>query len=216
MWTSDGPTGTIYNRSSSGWFDGPIFVDWFKKVIIPHWKNTDGVKCLIGDNLVSHLSMEVIELCEKHSIRFCFLPPSSTHLLQPLDVSVFASLKKSWRKALLEWKLRSQNAYRSLPKTMFPAQLSLALDGISDISANVLSGFRKCGIIPLNRDEALSQLPRTANASTPRRSLDAEISESFIEFFKEHRFPYQAEPITKRKRRLQVCLTFPKQGLLDS
>ena len=66
---------TVYNRSSSGWFDGPILVDWFKKIIIPHWENTKGVKCLIGDNLASHLSMEVLELCEKHSITALFLAP---------------------------------------------------------------------------------------------------------------------------------------------
>ena len=114
MWTSD-------------CFEGPIFVDSLKKVIIPHWKNTDGVKCLIGDSLASHPSMEVLELCEKYSIRFCFLPPSSTHLLQPLDVSLPVSKRLCF-------------------------QLSLALEGITDISANILSGHRECGIIPLSRD----------------------------------------------------------------
>jgi hypothetical protein len=62
------------------------------------------VKVLIGDNLASHLSPSVLELCEAHNIRFVFLPENSTHLLQPLDVAVFGPMKKRWRQVLTEWK----------------------------------------------------------------------------------------------------------------
>ena len=130
MWTSDS-------------FDGPIFVDSLKKVIIPHWKNVEGVKCLIGDNLVSHLSMEVLELCDKHSIRFCTC--SNHWMLACLPVS-----KSHGGKLCLNGNLARRILTVLCLRLCF--QLSLALDEITDISANILSGYRKCGIIPLNRD----------------------------------------------------------------
>ena len=37
-WIRGGPLGALYNRTSSGWFDPDVFVDWFEKVIIRHAK----------------------------------------------------------------------------------------------------------------------------------------------------------------------------------
>lgn len=45
----------------------------------------------------SHHSYKVIELCKENDIRFIFLASFSTHLTQPLDVSVFTPLKSAWR-----------------------------------------------------------------------------------------------------------------------
>lgn len=86
-WTLDGPKGTRYNRSASGWFDGAIFCDWVKTVAVPFFDKKEGKRVLIGDNLSSHISVELIEFCYERNIHFVFLPPNSTHLTQPLDVS---------------------------------------------------------------------------------------------------------------------------------
>ncbi|KAJ8926170.1 hypothetical protein NQ314_021484 [Rhamnusium bicolor] len=98
-----GPPGIIYNRTKSGWFDGPTFQDWFNKVIIP-WASEP--KIIIGDNLLSHLNVEVIRACQKYNIKFVFLPPNATNITQPLDVSFFHPLKVAWRKILKEIKLK--------------------------------------------------------------------------------------------------------------
>lgn len=34
-WTENGPQGTRYNRSKSGWFDERIFDDWFHSLALP-------------------------------------------------------------------------------------------------------------------------------------------------------------------------------------
>jgi hypothetical protein len=54
-----------------------------------------------------------------YCFRFCFLPENSTHLLQPLDVSVFGPLKRRWREVLEAWKdecTLNNISYPTLPK----------------------------------------------------------------------------------------------------
>jgi len=66
----DGVSGARFNSNSSGWFDMSIFEDWFSLSFIPFIKNSNGPKFIIGDNLASHLSLEVIKLCATHNITF--------------------------------------------------------------------------------------------------------------------------------------------------
>ncbi|KAJ8938802.1 hypothetical protein NQ314_011338 [Rhamnusium bicolor] len=100
----NGSKGVHYGRNTSGWFDQPLFEDWFISIALPFLKKRSAPTVIIGDNLCSHLSYRVIELCEENYIKFCFLPQNSAHLTQPLDVSVFDPKKKAWRSALQEWK----------------------------------------------------------------------------------------------------------------
>ncbi|CAM1312259.1 Uncharacterised protein at_DN1782 [Pycnogonum litorale] len=67
-WTYGGPDSTRYNRTKSGWFDAQSFEDWFKTIALPYLRKKDGVKVLIGDNLSSHFSKDVLELCHHHNI----------------------------------------------------------------------------------------------------------------------------------------------------
>ena len=103
-WTENGPMGARYNRTKSGWFDHRVFEDWFTSLMLPILKKQDGTKAIIGDNLSSHLSLEVLRLCEENDVKFIALPPNSTHLLQPLDVAFFRPLKSHWRDVLMNWK----------------------------------------------------------------------------------------------------------------
>ena len=67
-----------------------------QQVLIPWIEGlpADDIKVVIGDNLASHISPTVLQLCREHKIQFCFLPENSTHLLQPLDVGVFGPMKR--------------------------------------------------------------------------------------------------------------------------
>ena len=50
------------------------------------------LQTLLGDNLSSHISPNVIKACEEKEIKFVCLPPNSTHITQPLDVAFFKPL----------------------------------------------------------------------------------------------------------------------------
>jgi DDE superfamily endonuclease len=65
-----GPKGAAYTCSSSGWFDMFIFEDWFEKILMPAVHHLEGKKVLVGDNLLSHISLKVIQQCRKND-RVC-------------------------------------------------------------------------------------------------------------------------------------------------
>ena len=81
-WVEGGPEGAQYNRTASGWFDAATFHDWFIKIALPELKKRDGRKVMIGDNLASHLSVDIVEKCEQNNIAFSFLPSNTTGLTQ--------------------------------------------------------------------------------------------------------------------------------------
>ena len=93
-WTENGIPNSIYRSSPTGWFD-MAFEEWFHLICLPYFQKLDSPKALIGDNLSSHISREVIASCKKSNIQFIILPPNSKHLTQPNDVAGFAPLKKS-------------------------------------------------------------------------------------------------------------------------
>ena len=82
--------GTVFSCSGNGWVTQELYLKWFKFFIasIPPIRPV----LLIEDGHASHTSIEVIELARDNDI--C-LPSHTTHLLQPLDVGVFKSLKSN-------------------------------------------------------------------------------------------------------------------------
>ena len=146
-WCEGGPDGALYNCTQSGWFDSECFKDWFIRVPLRYFKSCTGKK----DNLASHLSADVVALCEKYDIAFVCLPPNSTHVLQPLGVAVVGPMKRVWRTVLREWKLRN-TAGRPvvLPKDQFPQLLRKLLHEMQpNMTSNIRAGFQKTGIFPL-------------------------------------------------------------------
>lgn len=46
------------------------------------------------------------------------------------------------------------------PKEQFPGLLKKAIDAMSETKENLISGFRKTGILPTDKEQPLSRLPR--------------------------------------------------------
>ena len=118
-WIKNGPIGSIYDATKNGWFDMRTFDLWFSKQFLPVASHIPGQKVLIGNNLGSHFSVNVIEACKANDILFICLPPNSTHLCQLLDVAVFRALKVEWKDILDIWRCESK-CKANLPKTVFP------------------------------------------------------------------------------------------------
>ena len=210
-WTVGGPPGTRYNRSASGWFEMPTFEDWFETIALPYFSKLEGKKVLIGDNLSSHLSVEVVGKCELNQILFVFLPPNSTHILQPLDVSFFRPIKKAWRKFLEDKKRSCRGKPCSLAKDSFPLLLkSLYKEVYTNAASNIKAGFEKCGLFPLNV-KPLAMLPHDSTAPVPvhdELAVDSTsaMDSSLVSILKEMRYgdTSSAKPKVQRKKKLQV------------
>lgn len=197
-WTVGGVKGARYNRSKSGWFDAASFGDWVRNIAIPKLKNLPGKKILIGDNLSSHFSPDIVEECLRYNISFVFLPANSTHLTQPLDVAFFRPLKAIWRKILDEWKMTGDGRKSaSIPKDRFPHFLKkLMIELEKNKKNNIQSGFRKCGIIPLDRSQVLNVLPKEKN----HEHSQGDVENAVVNLLKSLRYCDAAQPRQKRKK----------------
>lgn len=204
-WTEGGYPGSRYNRSLNGWFDSITFEDWFLTVALPYFRNLDGPKVMIGDNLNSHLTVSVIQQCEENNIKFVLLPPNSTHMLQPLDVAYFRPLKAAWRNVLEKWKLKNRGV---LPKTTFPRLLKETIDIVSVKSeTNTLAGFKTCGISPFEPDAVLKKIKhlrtRTAqNHEEAGQQVERAWCDTVVELLSEIRTGSGEAP--KRGKKLSV------------
>lgn len=190
-WIENGVIGAGYNRNISGWFDIEMFEDWFSKIIIPYVRKLQGPVVLIGDNLSSHLSLNVIKICEEKRIKFIFLPPNSTHICQPLDIAFFRPLKRAWRKILEGWKIKNSGV---LPKAMFPTLLRKTFEMIGMNSAkNIISGFKAAGIYPFNCDIVLKKLPDSND------DLNTSADDKWTAAFSQHLEKFRMNPNSNKK-----------------
>ena len=185
-WTRGAPQGTMFSVSKSGWFDGPLFLQWMRDLFIPHIQGRTGQICLIGDNLAAHFSVEVVKLAVDNNIKFIFLPPNSTHLLQPLDVAVFRTVKLKWKTVLCNFRRESRRT-GPIPKELFGIQLFQLWTQLNPtISKNLQSGFRTCGLHPLDAREPLKRVVGSKDyqesaSSEIRQDLDKVLVEMLID-----------------------------------
>ncbi|CAG4990969.1 unnamed protein product [Parnassius apollo] len=138
---------TAYAVSQKGWMETSIFEKYFKNVFLPAIGNERPV-LLIYDGHSTHVDLKVIELAISENVTILKLPPHSSHILQPLDVSGMKSMKDRWEEALVKWQRLHIGA--KLPKSEFPRIITKIWDDMNPVI--LANGFKKkTGIYPLNR-----------------------------------------------------------------
>lgn len=184
-WCTGGPAGAHYSVSKSGWFDNQTFEQWFERIFLPFIQKLSGEKIVICDNLASHFSPKVIDLCLQNNIIFTTIPPNSTHIMQPLDVAFFKPLKVYWRNILETWRKETRQK-GCIPKEIFPSLLSRLYEKIRDKGKeNAKQGFRKTGLHPLNPNEVLRMLP-DINAEDVENDRNI-LNQSVLQFLQDQR-----------------------------
>ena len=94
--------------------------------------------------------IEVIELARSNDIHLLCLPSHTTHILQPLDVGVFKSLKSNYSKECQRY--LSTNPGRVITTDGVAGILGKAWP-LSFTPVNIMAGFRKSGAFALNPGE---------------------------------------------------------------
>ena len=178
-WTRGGPAGTVFSVSDSGWMEEGNFKEWFKQLFIPAVSHLleSGPVVLFADGHGSHIGYELIDTAMKHNIVLMCLPPHTSHVLQPLDVTCFAPMKQEWKKALKHFKVSSGAMHVS--KSEFLPLLKIVWEK-SLLESHLRNGFKACGLHPLSREAIsttkLSPSPSTSNtAKQPARRASIEV-----------------------------------------
>ena len=176
--TQGGPLGTRYGVSPSGWMTGKTFLDWFQSQFVPSLPDARPV-LLILDGHASHVSYELRLLAIQHQVHMLKFPSHLTHILQPLDVSVFKPLKAAWCRIVKDFTRREKCM---ITKKHFPTLLSEACKAGYKPEA-AIGGFRKCGIYPydctvISEDTYSLSLPYAISESEPTSDNRPATSES--------------------------------------
>lgn len=147
------PSNWILGRSDSGWMKGDVFFEFIANDF-DNWVTQNKLKrpiLLLIDGHKSHMTMQLSEFCDQNGIILYALPPNTTHILQPADVSVFKPLKTEWKNTVRRWQNQQENVNRSVNKLNFCKVFQQALNS-TDMTNHIKNGFRKCGLYPFNVD----------------------------------------------------------------
>lgn len=153
---SDGmpPGSAVVMNQKSAYMNSELFYDWLKTQFLP--RKPPGKVILILDGHASHCgNVEMLEFAKDNDIILLGLPSHTTHFLQPLDRSFFKSLKSYY-----DYECNSfmkNNPSRHITRHQFGKLLGSAWSKSATVE-NAVSGFRSCGIIPLN----MSAIPEYA------------------------------------------------------
>lgn len=159
-------------RSKSGWMTAETFFEFITNVFNP-WlglpeNEIEKPVVLYLDGHKSHLSLHLSNFCSTNGIILIALYPNTTHMCQPLDVSVFKPLKTKWRSVVREW--CSENLGEKVKKTDFCSLLQRAINQLGDDT--LTNGFRHCGLYPFT-SAVIPQLFERERQKSTKESTDS-------------------------------------------
>lgn len=181
-------------RSENGWMTTGVFYEFIANIFYP-WLLRQNITLpiiLFIDGHSSHLSLHTSQFCQEHKIILVALYPNATHIIQPMDVAVFRTLKSAWKEEVHKWRLSDENMGKELKKRNFAPLLEKAIQ--KTVTSTVVSnGFKKCGLFPWD-SEAINfkQNPKHEVKSTPSQ---------------ENKSPNKTSEDSDRRKKLQVALS---------
>ena len=151
LWMKNEVPGTRFAVSDNGWVDHELFSSFLTKHFMDNAVSFRPLLLLL-DGHSTHFEPKSLELARKNKIIVFCLPPHTTHVCQPLDCSFFKPLKEYWRDEC--HKFYQKNPGLVISKYNFCGIFREAwLKAISP--RNIISGFRKAGVHPVNRNKVL-------------------------------------------------------------
>ena len=156
----------------NGWTDNEIGLNWlqfFAKETASKQKGQ--YRMLIFDGHASHVNTAAIEFCMSNDIILLCLPPHSTHMLQPLDVGLFAPLATAYKANVRS--ITRLGASYSIDKVDFLEQYQKARASAFTL-LNIQKAWEKTGLAPYNPSRILDQFPTATNLPEPQAEPQAE------------------------------------------
>ncbi|KAI8410901.1 hypothetical protein FOFC_07495 [Fusarium oxysporum] len=152
--------------SENGWTSNDIAVEWLGKVFLPPTQpeNPADGRLLIVDGHGSHTSDEFMTMCYLNNVHLLFFPAHTSHVLQPLDLSCFSSLKTAYRRLVGEHTALTDTT--KVGKVNFLEFYAKARE-IGLRKENVQSGWKAIGLYPKNEDDLVNYIIQRERAFQP-------------------------------------------------
>ncbi len=147
--TNGAPTGTLGLAAKSGWMTAELFEQTFDHFVTHTSSSRENPSLLIYDNHESHVTLPVINKAREHGVEILTLPPHCSNKMQPLDITVYKSLKTFYNRAADTWLLSNPGRTITIYEV---SKLFGEAFLLSFTPANIISGFRSSGIFPYNPD----------------------------------------------------------------
>lgn len=143
------PDNYSFGYSENGWMTSKNFYEYIANVFYP-WLESSGIELpiiLYIDGHSSHITLPLSEFCHEKQIILIALYPNSTHILQPLDVSLFRTFKMAWQKSFQSFCQKFGTI--SIKKCQVAPLLEKTFKSL-DLKNILQNGFKACGLCPLD------------------------------------------------------------------
>ncbi|XP_068567903.1 uncharacterized protein [Cebidichthys violaceus] len=145
-YNKEGVPDALYGKSPAGYMDSELFRKWFVGHFLK-FAAQERPLLLIMDGHQSHLDPELVRAAQREGVILLCLPPHTSHILQPLDVSFFGPLKANFSGVTGDLLAVSHSFLVS--KKEFSRVLRDSYQRVKDRRL-VVAGFRRCGLYPLD------------------------------------------------------------------
>lgn len=196
QWYSAIPREYRISMSDNGWTNDDLGFEWLQEMFEKHTASqTAGrYRLLILDGHSSHATASFDHFCTERRIIPLYMPPHSSHLLQPLDISCFGPLKHYYGQRIKD--MAPNNIY-TLDKREF-LSIYTSIHGCAFSKANIMSGFAAAGLIPFKPERVLGKLCiKTTKTPTPPSSSSSNQS------FYLGRTPANLYQLNQQKKQIQ-------------
>jgi hypothetical protein len=139
--------------SENGWSNDEIGFEWLKH-FNKHTTSTGAYRLLILNGHGSHATFTFTNYARENKIVLLYLPPHTTHRLQPLDVAIFQPLAKYYSQLIHN---EAKYGGKGITKREWITWIQLAREK-ANIQANVTSAWAVTRLIPFNPNRVLSNL----------------------------------------------------------
>ncbi|XP_005091475.1 uncharacterized protein LOC101853055 [Aplysia californica] len=162
-----------FQISPNGWINTDVFMSWLRDCFVPAVAHKRKPVVLFVDGHTSHTSnIEVIDLCIEEQILLYCLKSHASHIIQPLDQSLFGAMKQAWGEQCQ--KVMNQTG-ESISVRTFTAALKPVWDATTRPEV-AFNGFAKSGIYPYNPERVVHAdklAPSRTFSTAPRAAATA-------------------------------------------
>ena len=138
----------MYGASEKGWINTELFDSWFDDLFLPSAVAARPLLLLL-DGHSTHYQLEVIDKAKKNDVIVLCLTLHTTHATQPLECGVFSPSKAQWSAICHDF--IQKHPRKAISKFNFNKLFSQAwLKSL--IPANLIAGFKTCGIYQFDRN----------------------------------------------------------------